>query len=80
MPEADSSTARPSAAVAPIRTLAVVPRASAICEATVRCQISSYSRNSSPRSAPATWAGVRKESPAGRMASWASWAFLALPV
>ena len=62
----------------PIRTEAVEPRASAIWEATVRFQTSSYSRNSSPRSSPATWAGVRKESPAGRIASWASCAFLAL--
>ena len=42
----------------------------------MRFQISSYRANSSPRSSPATWAGVRKRSPAGRIASWASWAFL----
>ncbi len=44
--------------------------ASAICEATVRIQISSYRRNSSPRRP--VWAGVRKLSPAGRIASCAS--------
>ena len=60
------------------RTVALVPVASAIWLATVRCQISSYSRNSSPLSWPAIWPGVRKVSPAGRMASWASWAFLTL--
>ena len=55
------------------------PVASFICEATVRCQISSYSRRSSEdRWSLATWAGVRKLSPAGRMASCASWAFLTL--
>ena len=59
-------------AVAARRTDAVCPRASAICEATVRFQISSYSLNWSPDSSRATWAGVRKWSPAGRMASWAS--------
>jgi hypothetical protein len=65
-------------AVAARRTEAVDPRESAICEATVRFQISSYSRNWSPDSSRATWAGVRKWSPAGRMASWASWALLDL--
>ena len=45
----------------------------------MRCQISSYSRRSSEdRRSRATWAGVRKLSPAGRMASCASWAFLTL--
>ena len=41
VPEAENSASRPSAARAPSRTVAVVPRASAICEATVRFQISS---------------------------------------
>ncbi len=41
VPEAESSTSRPSASVAPSRTVAVEPVASAICEATVRFQISS---------------------------------------
>ena len=44
VPEADSSTVRagaPSASVAPRRTDAVEPRASAICEAMVRFQMSS---------------------------------------
>ena len=52
--------------------------ASAIWEAMVRIQISSYRRNSSPRSP--VWAGVRKFSPAGRIASCASWAFFTLEV
>ena len=30
------------------------------------------------RQRPAAWSGVRKVSPAGRMASWASWAFFTL--
>ncbi|SKZ31222.1 Uncharacterised protein [Mycobacteroides abscessus subsp. abscessus] len=37
-------------AVPAMRRLSVVPRASAICDATVRCQISSYNRNSSASS------------------------------
>ena len=41
VPLAENSTARPSGSVAPSRTVAVEPRASAICEATVRFQISS---------------------------------------
>ena len=40
-PLAVKVASRPSAAVPAIRRLSVVPRASAICEATVRCQISS---------------------------------------
>jgi hypothetical protein len=61
-----------------IRTDTDSPAASFIWEATVRFQISSYRRSSSPDS-PA-WAGVRKRSPAGRMASCASWAFFTLLV
>ena len=57
-----------------------MPRASFICDAIVRIQINSYSRSSSALSDPPTWSGVRKESPAGLIASWASWAFLALTV
>ncbi len=41
VPEAANSTRRASVVVAATRIEAVVPRASAICEATVRCQISS---------------------------------------
>jgi hypothetical protein len=41
VPEAANSTVSPPAAAAPIRSEAVWPRASAICEATVRIQISS---------------------------------------
>ena len=77
VPDAANTASRPSLASAPIFTEAVDPRASAICEATVRFQMSSYSLNWSPDSSRATWAGVRNESPAGRMASWASWAPLA---
>ena len=78
VPDADSSASRPSVLVPPSRTVAVKPRASAIWVATVRFQISSYRRNSSPPSDPATWPGVRKESPEGRIASCASCAFLDL--
>ena len=78
VPDAANTAARPSLVRAPIFTDAVDPRASAICEATVRFQISSYSRNWSPDSSRATCAGVRNESPAGRMASCASWAPLLL--
>ena len=80
VPEAENSASRPSVATAPRRMVAVEPLASPIWEATVRFQISSYRRNSSPESSLATWAGVRKESPAGRMASWASCALAALLV
>ena len=40
-PDAANVDSSPVPAVPVIRTLTVVPRASAICEATVRCQISS---------------------------------------
>ena len=40
-PDEANVTASPVAAVPAMRTLTVVPRASAIWEATVRCQISS---------------------------------------
>lgn len=49
-------------------------RASAICVATVRFQIRSYSRPSTPLSPCSSV--VRISVPAGRMASWASCAFL----
>ncbi len=79
-PDAAKVQRSPEEAVPAIRRLSVVPLASAICDATVRCQISSYRRNSSASSCPATWPGVRKVSPAGRIASCASWAFLTLRV
>jgi hypothetical protein len=63
-----------------MRTEIELPTASVICDATVRRQISSYSRNSSPLSSLATSPGARNESPAGRMASCASCAFFTLPV
>ena len=59
-------------------TFMEVPRASAIWEATVRCQISSYSLNSSASRTLARAPGVAKRSPAGRIASCASWEFLTL--
>ncbi len=65
VPDAENSTAWWLALVAPMRTVEVVPAASAIWEATVRFQISSYMRNSSPRSSERTLAGVRNESPGG---------------
>ena len=55
--------------------MTVVPVASAICEASVRCQISRYSDSSWLFSSPATWRGERS-GVVGRIASWASWAFL----
>ena len=76
MPDAENSTSRPSDAPAPSRTVVVASRASAIWEAIVRFQISSYSANSSALTRPASSPGRANESPAGRIASWASWAFL----
>ncbi len=78
-PDAENSASVPSAVVAPRRTDAVTPRASAIWLATVRCQTSSYRRSSSPESSRASSPGVRKTSPEGRIASCASCAFLTLP-
>src|SRR5680860_580992 len=72
VPDAENSTAWWLALVAPMRTVEVVPVASAIWEATVRFQIISYRRNSSPRSSDRTLVGVRKVSPDGRLASWIS--------
>ena len=63
-----------------IRMLTEVPLASAIWEATVRCQISSYRRYSSASSTLWSWPGVANDSPAGRMASCASCEFLTLRV
>ncbi|SHU64697.1 Uncharacterised protein [Mycobacteroides abscessus subsp. abscessus] len=79
-PLAVNTTCSPEVAVPASRRLSVVPRASAICEATVRCQISSYKRNSSLSSDECNWPGVLKVSPAGRMASCASCAFFTLRV
>ena len=53
--------------------MTVVPVASAICDASVRCQIKRYSDSSWPLSSPATWLGARSGVD-GRIASWASWA------
>ena len=57
--------------------MTVVPVASAICDANVRCQIKRYSERSWPFSSDASCCGERK-GVVGRMASWASWAFLTL--
>ncbi len=79
LPLAPNSARSLAVEVPAARTDTDSPVASFICEATVRCQISSYSRRSSEdRRSRATCAGVRKLSPAGRMASCASWAFLTL--
>ncbi len=80
LPDAPNSATSPDPAVPDSRSDTVWPRASAICEAMVRRQISSYSRNSSRPSSPATSPGVRKVSPAGRTASCASCAFFTLRV
>ncbi len=69
-----NSASSPLVDTAPSRTVTLWPTASAICDATVRIHTSSYSRRWSPWSPVCS--GVRKLSPAGRMASWASWAFL----
>ena len=72
-----SARAVPGAGLAaPSRTVTVSPVASVICDAMVRFQISSYTRASLALTSRATSSGERNESPAGRMASWASWAFL----
>jgi hypothetical protein len=75
-PVALNSTASPALDVPPTFTLTDSPTASFIWDATVRCQISSYSRNSSPRSPVSP--GVRNSSPDGRIASCASCAFFTL--
>jgi hypothetical protein len=84
LPDAANSASSRADESPVIRTDTDSPVASFICDATVRFQISSYSRDSSPDSpalvAPETSAGVRKRSPAGLIASCASWAFLTLLV
>ena len=80
VPDAVNSAVPCSAVAAEIVTEAVDPRASAICDATVRFQMRSYSLNSLPRSTLLSSDGVRNVSPDGRIASWASCAFLDLPV
>ena len=70
--------ASPSGTIVVRRICALVPVASVIWEATVRFQISSYRRSSSPDRACAACSGVRKDSPDGRMAPCASWSFLTL--
>ena len=54
------------------RTVAVEPVASAIWQASVRCQISVYSLSWSAGTLVAISAGSRKCAPAGRIHSWAS--------
>ena len=81
MPEAANSASSPADERPLTRTETDSPVASFIWEATVRFQISSYRRSSSPDSpARAACGGVRKRSPAGRIASCASWAFFTLLV
>ena len=75
-PELLNTTSSPVVAVAPMRIDTELPLASFICEAIVRFQISSYSRSSSPDRPVCL--GVVNFSPAGRMASCASCAFLTL--
>jgi len=75
VPEAANSTSSSLADVAPMRSETVRPTASSICEASVRFQTRSYSACSSRESSDFTSSGVRNVSPAGRMASCASWAF-----
>ena len=52
----------------------MVPVASAICDASVRCQTNRYSAISWLLSSPSTCLGLRN-GVVGRIASWASWAF-----
>ena len=78
VPDVPNSASSPAEDVPTMRMETVWPFASAICDASVRFQISSYSRSSSLPSSRETWSGVRNESPAGRIASWASCAFLTL--
>ena len=68
------NTASPSVgpAGADKRTVAVEPVASAIWQASVRCQISVYRRSWSPGSLEASSSGSWKREPAGRIHSWAS--------
>ena len=65
VPAVENSARRPSEASAVMRTDTVWPRASAICEATVRFQIRSYSLNSSPEQLAADLVR-RAEAVAGR--------------
>ena len=77
MPDAVNSTLLPFAVTASV-TVVVSYFASAIWLAIVRFQIRSYSRCSSRSSSPETSDGLRNVSPDGRIASWASCAFLLL--
>src|SRR5262249_61450757 len=76
LPEAENSASRPSAERPLTLTVTDWPTASFIWEATVRIQISSYSRNWSPLR-PVS-AGGRKRAPGGGGAPWASSAVFAL--
>ena len=80
-PEASNSTSVPSSTVVPARTLVDSPRAGAIWEASVRAHTSWYTSCwSRSRTSATTSSGVRQRSPAGRIASCASWALATLPV
>ena len=78
MPLAVNSASRPSSVRAPTRSCTVSPVQSVIWLASVRFHTSSYSRASGFGTCLATVFGSAKASPAGRMASWASWAFFTL--
>jgi hypothetical protein len=77
-PDEVNSQFSPVEALASILIETLLPTASFICDAIVRIQISSYSRYSAPLSP--VCAGVWKCSPAGRIASCASWAFFTFEV
>ena len=77
-PDARNTACSPALDVPARRNVRLRPRASGIWLATVRIQISSYNDCSSRLSSPRTCSGVRNRAPAGRMASWASWAFFTL--
>ena len=51
-PRSDGRSGRATDVVAVSRAVTVEPRASGICDASVRCHTSSYTRRSSPRSSP----------------------------
>ena len=72
VPDAWNIASPSSPAGADRRTVAVEPVASAIWEASVRCQISVYSFSWSAGTLPESSAGSWNRAPAGRMHSWAS--------
>ena len=76
---ARAPTAEAPAAMSPdSRRRTVSPVASVIWEATVRRHTISYTSASDFGNSRRTSSGWRNRSPAGRMASWASWALRTL--